>query len=186
MRKLLLIVLVPLVLASCLYATPSIQAGVSAVYGNYIGSESFADGLDDIGNYSFGAEFRFNPFGFISVVLPATFGFDSSLMTINAYPSVNLNIGITKLVDVAAGVGVAFSFMNNDGDWTVNNLPLDEFSDAFMNANLFYRGAVTFNLGFIGLGLGANIPSKGSFNDFDAVPDWERTAITASVLLNFF
>ena len=99
---------------------------------------------------------------------------------------VDLGPGQCDFLDIAIGLGTRLTFSCHDDTWLVNGSSIDGFGDVFMNANLFYRAAATFNVGFFGIGLAASIPTEGSFRHFDAMPSWEETRISASVLVNFF
>ena len=182
-KKIIITLLMTLMVASGLYATPWIQLGGIVDYGKAVSDEGFADGFKDISNYGFGAEARFNLFNWVSIDVPATFQFGDSI-SIATRPSVNMNIPVAPLLDLALGLGTELAFSDGDGGWTMNGLPMENGLDALKNSTLFYRGAVTFNLSFLSIGVAASIPMAGTFSSFDMTPQWDATRISASVLLN--
>lgn len=183
--KKILIILLALLLPASLMATPLIQVGGTAFYNNTVTSEDFTDGLTDFSNFGLGVEVRLNLFDWVSIAVPATIGF-GDVMTYGTQPSINLNLPVAGFFDLALGVGTKLDFAHQSGTWLVNGTPIDNFGDAFANANMTYRAAATFNLGFLGVGLAATIPTDGTFSDFDASPNWEETTVSASVLFNLF
>ncbi len=188
MKKKLIVTL--LVLASCmagLFATPLIQLGANFAYNAPVGDgDAFVDGLGDFDNYSIGAEARINFFDWVSLVVPATFGgLGSDLFSINTTPSINLNIPAASVLDIALGLGMRMNFSQIGDDWYLNGYPMGEAGEAFLGASLAYRAALTFNVLGLGIGLTASVPT-GSFNDFSMMPQWEQTALSASLMLNLF
>ena len=168
-----------------LFSAPLLQIGANASYNAPIADDAFSDGLKEIENYTFGVEARVNLFDWVSIAVPATIGF-GDVMTYGTQPSINLNLPVAGFFDLAFGVGTKLDFAHQSGTWLVNGTPIDNFGDAFANANMTYRAAATFNLGFLGIGLAATIPTDGTFSDFDASPNWEETTVSASVLFNLF
>ena len=191
-KKLIVILLALLVPAASLMATPWIQLGGNVSYGVPvdIGSEDnqFVEGFTDIANYKFGAEARLNLFNWVSLTVPGTFALDFS--NFQLYPSVNLNLPLGP-VDVAVGIGTSTVFARNDnGEWYLNGFSMGDAATSFLSSNFMYRGAVTINIGFLGIGVSANVPASGPLKDMDEIdtwaPNWESTTISASVLLNLF
>ena len=172
-------------------ATPWIQVGANVGYGIPMSSENFdgefVDGFSDLQNYKFGAEARINLFDWVSLAVPGTFTLDFTQF--NLQPSVNLNLPLGFL-DIALGVGTNMEIAYDNNEWKMNGEPFSEAGNAFLDSNFLYRGALTFNLGFLGIGLAAAVPSSGSFSqmgELDAwTPQWENTTLSASVLVNFF
>lgn len=190
-KKIIVILLALLVPAASLMATPWIQVGANVGYGIPMSSENldgeFVDGFSDLQNYKFGAEARINLFDWVSLAVPGTFTLDFTQF--NLQPSVNLNLPLGFL-DIALGVGTNMEIAYDNNEWKMNGEPFSEAGNAFLNSNFLYRGALTFNLGFLGIGLAAAVPSSGSFSqmgELDAwTPQWENTTLSASVLVNFF
>ena len=190
-KKIIVILLALLVPAASLMATPWIQVGANVGYGIPMSSETFdgefVDGFSDLQNYKFGAEARINLFDWVSLAVPGTFTLDFTQF--NLQPSVNLNLPLGFL-DIALGVGTNMEIAYDNNEWKMNGKPFSEAGNAFLNSNFLYRGALTFNLGFLGIGLAAAVPSSGSFSqmgELDAwTPQWENTTLSASVLVNFF
>lgn len=181
-RKIIIAILIAMASAG-LYATPWIQIGAIADYGISVSDESFMKGFGDISNYGFGAEARVNLFRWVSLDVPATFCFGDG-MTISTRPSVNVNLPIASFMDIALGLGTELAFSENGDGWMMNGIPIADGAEALKESSLFYRGAMTFNLSFVSIGLAASIPMKGTFSSFDMAPLWESTRISASVLLN--
>ena len=190
-KKIIVILLALLVPAASLMATPWIQVGANVGYSpalNIGGDNSdFVDGFSDLQNYKFGAEARINLFDWVSLAVPGTFTLDFTQF--NLQPSVNLNLPLGFL-DIALGVGTNMEIAYDNNEWKMNGEPFSNAGNAFLDSNFLYRGALTFNLGFLGIGLAAAVPSSGTFSgmgELDAwTPQWESTAISASVLVNFF
>lgn len=190
-KKIIVILLALLVPAASLMATPWIQVGANVGYGIPMSSENFdgefVDGFSDLQNYKFGAEARINLFDWVSLAVPGTFTLDFTQF--NLQPSVNLNLPLGFL-DIALGVGTNMEIAYDNNVWKMNGEPFSEAGNAFLDSNFLYRGALTFNLGFLGIGLAAAVPSSGSFSqmgELDAwTPQWENTTLSASVLVNFF
>ena len=190
-KKIIVILLALLVPAASLMATPWIQVGANVGYGIPMSSENFdgefVDGFSDLQNYKFGAEARINLFDWVSLAVPGTVALDFSQFDIQ--PSVNLNLPLGFL-DIALGVGAKMQISNDNGNWYMNGSSFSQAGNAFLDSNFLYRGALTFNLGFLGIGLAAAVPSSGTFSEMGELdawtPQWESTAISASVLVNFF
>ena len=190
-KKIIVILLALLVPAASLMATPWIQVGANVGYGIPMSSENldgeFVDGFSDLQNYKFGAEARINLFDWVSLAVPGTFTLDFTQF--NLQPSVNLNLPLGFL-DIALGVGTNMEIAYDNNEWKMNGEPFSEAGNAFLDSNFLYRGALTFNLGFLGIGLAAAVPSSGTFSgmgELDAwTPQWENTTLSASVLVNFF
>ena len=190
-KKIIVILLALLVPAASLMATPWIQVGANVGYGIPMSSENFdgefVDGFSDLQNYKFGAEARINLFDWVSLAVPGTFTLDFTQF--NLQPSVNLNLPLGFL-DIALGVGTNMEIAYDNNEWKMNGEPFSKAGNAFLDSNFLYRGALTFNLGFLGIGVAATVPSSGSFSqmgELDAwTPQWENTTLSASVLVNFF
>ena len=190
-KKIIVILLALLVPAASLMATPWIQVGANVGYGIPMSSENldgeFVDGFSDLQNYKFGAEARINLFDWVSLAVPGTFTLDFTQF--NLQPSVNLNLPLGFL-DIALGVGTNMEIAYDNNEWKMNGKPFSEAGNAFLNSNFLYRGALTFNLGFLGIGLAAAVPSSGSFSQMGELDAWtpqcENTTLSASVLVNFF
>ena len=189
-KKIIVILLALLVPAASLMATPWIQVGANVGYSpalNFEDTSDFVDGFSDLQNYKFGAEARINLFDWVSLAVPGTFTLDFTQF--NLQPSVNLNLPLGFL-DIALGVGTNMEIAYDNNEWKMNGEPFSKAGNAFLNSNFLYRGALTFNLGFLGIGLAAAVPSSGSFSqmgELDAwTPQWENTTLSASVLVNFF
>ena len=194
MKKRLVIVLIALMLIpATLSAAPFLQIGPLASYNRTvvdIEELGEADGWK-IDNFSFGADIRVNPLKYLSVDIPVTLGFGShGGISIALIPTVNVNIPITGLFDLAIGVGPQFDFqyVGDRNDWTMNGLPMDNAGDAFAQSKLAYRAGATFNLAFLSIGINAILPCRTSFSEggWDVInPMWESTRVSAVVLFNF-
>lgn len=182
MKKLTAVFVLLMAFSAALSATPVLQVGGTVFYDNVPTNDSYKD----ISSYGFGAEGRVNLFDWVSFTLPVTIGFTEDTMSLGTNPSLNLNIPAAQFLDIAFGVGTRINFMCDSDGWSVGGRDLEKFSDIFLGTGLFYRAAVTFNVGFLGIGLAANVPCEGTFDDLDFSPDWEATGISASVLFNFF
>ena len=145
----------------------------------------------NIDNFSFGADIRVNPLKYLSIDIPVTLGFGShGGISIALIPTVNVNIPITGLFDLAIGVGPQFDFqyVGDRNDWTMNGLPMDNAGDTFAQSKLAYRAGATFNLAFLSIGINAILPCRTSFSEggWDVInPMWESTRVSAVVLFNF-
>ena len=188
MKKKIIAVLLALVLIpAAAFATPLFQVGPLVAYNrSAIELGESTEGLTDINNFSFGADIRLNIANYFSLDVPATIGFGSEgAFTAAAIPTVNFNIPILGLVDIALGV----DFQHIDDEWTMNGLPFDSASEAFEQSKLVYRAGVTVNLSFLSIGLNATVPCTDPFTSDDIggifTPVWESTRVSAVVLFNF-
>ena len=194
MRKSLIVVLIALVLIpASLTAAPFLQIGPLASYNKTVvdieelGDE---DGWE-INNFAFGADIRLTPLKNLSLDIPVTVGFgkDGSF-SFATVPTVNVNIPVGGLLDIAIGAGPQLDFQYAGGNidrWTMNGLPLDSAGDAFAMSKLAYRLGVTVNLSFLSFGLNATMPCKAPFSSssLDMInPMWESTRVSAVVLFN--
>ena len=147
----------------------------------------------DINNFSFGADVRINPLKHLSIDIPATLGFGTGgAVSIAAIPTLNVNIPIGGLVDIAIGAGTQFDFQytGKGGEWTMNGLQMEDAGDAFQHSKLAYRLGLTFNLSFLSIGANAILPGSSGFGDGDFWgifnPMWESTRVSVVALFNFF
>ena len=190
MKKRILVLAAVLILsASAAFATPFLQIGPMVAYNN--GIMHIANETPTIHSFTFGADVRLNLFNWISIDVPATYGYanpgSGGIHTIGLLPSLNLNIPAASFLDIAIGVGLHMDFQYNTGDntWYVNGYTLDGIGNAMLNTTLDYRLALTFNLGFVSIGATAFFPMGGCFaENFSAMPDWEETRVAVSVLFN--
>ena len=182
-KRIVMTVMISLMACIGLFATPWIQLGAIADYGVGFNDDDFIDGLGEIENYGFGAEARINLFNWVSIDVPATFSFGDDV-AIATRPSLNINIPVASFLDIAVGMGTELGFQNAGETWTMNGVALDKGLDALKASPLFYRGALTANIGFLSVGLSAAVPTKGTFTNFDMAPLWESTRVSASLLLN--
>ena len=191
MKKKLIVTMIALItITSAVSAAPFFQVGPLISYNRTVvemEEESF-----DINNASIGADVRLTLFKHLGIDIPATIGFgDEGSVSIAALPTINVNIPITSMFDLAIGVGTQFDFLYVGGDydtWTMNGYEMDNAADAFAKSKLMYRVAATVNLGFISVGLNAMVPGKATFDsgDWDILnPLWEETRVSAVVLFNF-
>lgn len=157
-------------LSAGLFAAPLLQVG---------GRLDFTDG------FGIGVELRVSPMDLVSITVPADLRFPDGGFSIGTSPSVNVNVPLL-LVDAFVGAGVDMDFLLDDGSWTMNGRPLEEFKDTFGSMCLLWRAGVTVNLLPFGVGVSAEVPSKGPFSDFDPAPDWDRTSVSCSILFSFF
>ena len=185
MKKKFCIILLTLValfaIPSQLFATPLIQVGAVADFGAFSDTGEKDGFFDDLG---LGLDARFNLFNWISFDLPLVFS-KTEAFTISTMPSVNLNIPALSFLDISLGAGTYLAISNYEDSWYLNGMSFDNAKEAFKNAGIFYRAAITFNLAWFGVRLNLIVPTEGTFNDFSAVPDFEQTRLTASMLFNF-
>lgn len=176
-----------LLVAVSLTATPLVQLG-GIVYFDEAVTEIEGKDFLDLDNYDIGVDVRFNPLGFISIDLPVTYGGNGqNIRSFDIIPSLNLNIGIADVLDIAAGIGCRLSYVkyvNYYGSHFYFN-GNDSLIDGFMDTEICYRAAVTGNISMIGLGVVADIPTDGTFRDFSMMPDFKRTRIGLAVMYNF-
>lgn len=99
---------------------------------------------------------------------------------IRLLPSLNLNVEAGEYIDIALGAGVEFDVIRDDADG--NRTTLQDFGDL----RLFYRAALSANIGGLGLSIAAEFPVKGTFSSFNALPDFHHTRVRLSGLLNFY
>ena len=99
---------------------------------------------------------------------------------IRLLPSLNLNVEAGEYIDIAFGAGVEFDLLRDDADG--NRTTLQGLGDL----RLFYRAALSANIGGLGLSIGAEFPVKGTFSSFNALPDFPHTRVRLSGLLNFY
>ena len=190
-KKIIAVLLALMLIPAAAFATPLFQVGPLVAYNrSAIELGESTEGLTDINNFSFGADVRLNIANYFSLDVPATIGFGSKgAFTAAAIPTVNFNIPILGLVDIALGVGTQFDFQHIDGDWTMNGLPFDSASEAFEQSKLVYRAGVTVNLSILSIGLNATVPCTDPFTSDDIggifTPVWESTRVSAVVLFNF-
>lgn len=185
MKKKFCIILLALIalfaIPSQLFATPLIQVGAVADFGSFSDTskkDGFFDGL------GLGLDARFNLFNWVSFDLPLVFS-KTDAFTVSTMPSVNLNIPALSFLDISLGAGTYLAISNHEDRWYMNGISFDNAGEAFRNAGIFYRAAVTFNLAWFGVGLNLIVPAEGTFNNFSAVPDFDQTRLTASMLFNF-
>ena len=146
----------------------------------------------NINNFSFGADLRINPVKNLSLDIPVTIGFGKDAFSLAAIPTINANIPIAEIVDIAVGVGTQLDFTKAGDTWTLNGLPMDEAGGALAGSKLVYRAGLTVNLGILPLGIGINavVPGSSGFGEGDIggifIPMWESTRISIVALLNLF
>lgn len=99
---------------------------------------------------------------------------------IRLLPSLNLNIEASEYIDIALGAGVEVDVLRDDTDG--NRTTLNGLGDL----RLFYRTALSVNIGGLGLSIAAEFPVKGTFSAFSALPDFPHTRVRLSGLLNFY
>lgn len=190
-RKIIAIALALLLVAGSLAATPWFQIGLTSLPWIAVGSEDYLENLGDIDCWSFGPEIRLNLFNWVSLAIPGYIQtVDDSgekVWNITTIPSLNLNLPVASWLDIALGAAVPMRFSFDDGRTYLNYIDMDSVDwDRYLDiTTLHYRGAVTFNLGPVGLGLAAYVPTGGSLSDIDFAPNWEGTQVSASVLIGF-
>ncbi len=185
-------VIVILLLCAAIFplaATPLFQIGGLVFFDKGVSEIEGSDFLD-IGNYSFGLDVRFNPISFISLDIPATMQFSKNMNSYELSPSLNLNIDIAGYVDIAAGVGFKMDFMTRyyysygiKYRYEYLNGYFDK-AEGFINSPLFYRFALTGNIGMVGIGAICEVPIQGTFKDFSLSPDFEQSRFGLAVMLN--
>ncbi len=193
MRRRFVVVLIALILIPAgLAAAPFFQLGPLVSYNRTVVEMENTDDMWGINNFSFGADVRINPLKYLSIDIPATLGFGSKgSVSIAAIPTVNVNIPIGGILDIAVGAGTQFDFQYAGGDskiWTMNGLPMESAGDAFQHSKLVYRLGLTVNLGFLSVGANALLPGQAGFGDGDIGgifnPMWESTRFSVVALFN--
>ncbi len=191
-RKAIAVLLVLVLVSTALSAAPFFQIGPLASYNKTVVEIDDDKESWGINNFSFGADVRLTPFKYFSIDIPATLGFGSQgSFSIAAIPTLNINIPLGNIVDIAVGAGTQFDFQYAGGeskDWTMNGLPLENAADAFQHSKLVYRLGVTFNLAFLSIGANAVLPGSAGFGDGDIggifTPMWESTRFSLVALFN--
>ena len=175
------------------YAADDIKATYSfQVYAGQQFMITIPDDWGNINNFSFGADLRINPVKNLSLDIPVTIGFGKDAFSLAAIPTINANIPIAEIVDIAVGVGTQLDFTKAGDTWTLNGLPMDEAGGALAGSKLVYRAGLTVNLGILPLGIGINavVPGSSGFGEGDIggifIPMWESTRISIVALLNLF
>lgn len=189
MKKIIMVLLLFAVLFP-LAATPLFQIGGLVFFDKGV-SEVEGSDFADIGNYLFGLDARFNPISFISIDIPAVMRFSDDLNSYVLSPSLNLNIDIAGYVDIAAGVGFEMDFTTryyynyyNGRYWQKYLNGYFDKAEGFINSPLFYRAALTGNIGMVGIGAVCEVPIKGTFKDFSMSPDFKQSRFGLAVMLN--
>ena len=193
-RKLLAALIVLAIIPATLSAAPFFQVGPLVSYNKTVTEmqESTGEDWGNINNFSFGADLRINPVKNLSLDIPVTIGFGKDAFSLAAIPTINANIPIAEIVDIAVGVGTQLDFTKAGDTWTLNGLPMDEAGGALAGSKLVYRAGLTVNLGILPLGIGINavVPGSSGFGEGDIggifIPMWESTRISIVALLNLF
>ena len=192
-RKAIAVLLVLVLVSTALSAAPFFQIGPLASYNKTVVEIDDDKESWGINNFSFGADVRLTPFKYFSIDIPATLGFGTGgAVSIAAIPTLNVNIPIGGLVDIAIGAGTQFDFQytGKGGEWTMNGLQMEDAGDAFQHSKLAYRLGLTFNLSFLSIGANAILPGSSGFGDGDFWgifnPMWESTRVSVVALFNFF
>ena len=189
-RRIAIIMIALALIPATLSAAPFFQIGPLASYNRTIvdiEELGEADGWK-IDNFSFGADIRLTPLKYMSIDVPVTIGFGKNSFSFAVIPTLNLNIPIANIVDIAIGAGPQLDFQYAGGaidEWTMNGLSID--GGAFAQSKLAYRLGVTVNLAFLSIGLNATLPCQASFSSgsWDMLnPMWESTRVSAVVLFN--
>ncbi len=192
-KRIIAILLALVIVPATLAAAPFLQLGPLVSYNRTVVEFEDKDAWD-INNFSFGADLRINPLKHMSIDVPVTLGFGSGgAVSLATIPTLNVNIPVGSIADIAIGAGTQFDFQytGKDGkDWTMNGLPMDDAGDAFQHSKLVYRLGVTFNLAFLSIGANALIPGSAGFGDGDFGgifnPMWESTRVSVVALFNLF
>ena len=191
-KRIIAILLAMAIIPVSLMAAPFLQVGPLVSYNHTVVEFENEEDWGDINNFSFGADVRINPLKHLSIDIPATLGFGSQgSFSIAAIPTLNINIPLGNIVDIAVGAGTQLDFqrIGQDGSWSMNGLPFSDFGDAIASSKLVYRAAVTINLGPLGIGAVVTLPGEAGFNSDDIggifTPMWESTRISAVALFNF-
>ena len=187
-RKVIAVLLALVLVSSALSAAPFFQVGPLVSYNRTVVELTDEDPWG-INNFSFGADVRLTPFKYFSIDIPATIGTDfKGSWGIAAIPTLNVNIPVGGLLDIAIGAGTQFDFQKADGTWTMNGLPMENAGDAFQHSKLVYRLGVTVNLAFLSVGVNAILPGSAGFGDGDVGqifnPMWESTRFSVVALFN--
>ena len=113
-KKIIAVLLALMLIPAAAFATPLFQVGPLVAYNrSAIELGESTEGLTDLNHFSFGADVRLNLANYFSLDVPATIGFGSEgAFTAAAIPTVNFNIPILGLVDIALGVGTQFDFQH--------------------------------------------------------------------------
>lgn len=184
-KKLIVLLIVAAIAVSSAVATPLLQIGPTVAYNN--GIVGIGDDDLTIHSFTFGADIRLNLFNWVSIDVPATYGYaNPGIHTIGLLPSLNLNIPAVSWLDIAVGVGLHMDFEYDQGskNWYINGYDMGLFEKAIYGASLDYRLALTFNLGSVSIGATAFFPMDGNFEKLSPMPKWEETRVSLSVLFN--
>ena len=192
-KRIIAILLAMTIIPVSLMAAPFLQVGPLVSYNHTVVEFENEEDWGDINNFSFGADVRINPLKHLSIDIPATLGFGTGgAVSIAAIPTLNVNIPIGGLVDIAIGAGTQFDFQytGKGGEWTMNGLQMEDAGDAFQHSKLVYRAGVTLNLSFLSVGINALVPGHAGFGDGDLGgvfnPMWESTRFSVVALFNLF
>ena len=181
-----------IIIPAALTAAPLLQFGGLVSYNRTVVEFTEEEEPWNINNFSFGADLRINPVKNLSLDIPVTIGFGKDAFSLAAIPTINANIPIAEIVDIAVGVGTQLDFTKAGDTWTLNGLPMDEAGGALAGSKLVYRAGLTVNLGILPLGIGINavVPGSSGFGEGDIggifIPMWESTRISIVALLNLF
>ena len=179
MKKTVIIMCVMLVAVSSLFAAPLLQLGGST---SYSAAQIKEEKTVNAGSFTFGAEARLNPSDWVSFVMPvsARFGSDKTLFM---SPSANINIPVSATVDIAGGMGLDTVLYDGgflgEGSWKENVKAME----------MFYRLALSVNVGRLTLSLAGEIPLENNIgemlDDISFSPDLGGTTLRMSALFNF-
>lgn len=188
-KKLIVLLIVAAIAVSSAVATPLLQIGPMVAYNNGIIniSNDAEKGELSIHSFTFGADIRLNLFNWVSIDVPATYGYaNPGIHTIGLLPSLNLNIPAVSWLDIAVGVGLHmdFEYDQDSKNWYINGYDMERLEKAIYGASLDYRLALTFNLGSVSIGATAFFPMDGNFEKLSPMPKWEETRVSLSVLFN--
>ena len=191
-RRMLAVLIAIIIIPTALTAAPLLQFGGLVSYNRTVVEFTEEEEPWNINNFSFGADLRINPVKNLSLDIPVTIGFGKDAFSLAAIPTINANIPIAEIVDIAVGVGTQLDFTKAGDTWTLNGLPMDEAGGALAGSKLVYRAGLTVNLGILPLGIGINavVPGSSGFGEGDIggifIPMWESTRISIVALLNLF
>lgn len=184
MKRISILLITLLIAVSTISAAPIFQIGGIASYHAPMKDISAKDALVP-SNFGIGADMRIS-YGIISLDIPATYSLGDGKNAFDIMPTVNVNIPISGVVDIAAGAGLGWNFTNKDGIWTMNGSENFMGLDFFRESKLVYRLAFTVNIGHVSIGAAYLLPTKGNIKDinlaFDC--DFSKAHLQLAVLYN--
>ena len=188
MKKKLMVVLLLVLLSPAFIFADIMQLGVNVGYGLSLDEMTNADedvNYFDAKNFKFAPELRFNIF-FLQLDLVPQLSFGEDYFMADTQATLGLQFKILNAVRIGAGAGISLPFAQNDGTWTMNGYPMEDFGEAMGNARMLYKVNLGIPLSAVEISANWIIPAEGSFNDGGFVPNVKNSTFSLGVLLNLF